>query len=271
MKTVSAFLPLLGLVLSAVVAQDPVPTRIRATLDGVPSGFPQPVDATISLDTGGPAGPEICLYGGQKYESGLILIGTTPIEVELPFGAMLLVDPLIVLPGVFNSEGKMSLLIDLSDRRLIGTPLYFQGVHYMDPGAGDLLQTTQRLELTYVEGNAQPPLFYKGPPLTATQVARKEPERVYSYETLTKFYVPTGGHDLSLVGVGHSNGVTQVFLLLEAPNPDEIVSPYPENKRLVVDLGQEAEPRIEVMVMQTTRRMQNTQVFQMAAMIERDY
>lgn len=271
MKTVSAFLPLLGIVLSAVVAQDPVPTRIKATLDGVASGYPQPVDAMISLNAGGPAGPEISLYGGQKPELGLFLVGTKAVEFELPMGAVLLVEPLVVLPGVFSSEGMMSLPIDLFDRRLIGMPFYIQGVHYSPPEVGEIFQMTQRLEVTYVEGNLQPPLYYKGPPLTATLVRTKAPERELFYEAVTQFYVPTGGYELRLVGIDQNNGVTHVYLLLEAPNPDEIVSPDAELKRLVVGFGDEPRPNIELLVMQTTRGMQNTQVFQLAALLERDY
>ena len=83
--------------------------------------------------------------------------------------------------------------------------------------------------------------------------------------------VPTGGYDLSLQSFTNLGGATVVYLKLEAPNPDEVVNQEPEIKRWLVDLGITAEPRIEILVERSVRRMPGILVFKLAAMLDRDF
>lgn len=270
MKSSTAFVPLLGLVLGTAIAQNPVPTRIGTNLDGQASGVPEPVSITVGIDAASPTGPQLLLSGGSEGRLALLALGIRPIEQRLE-EAILLIEPLITVPGEFGKEGTLGLPLDLANTAMIGQTWYAQGVQYSPPPMGEMFQLSARLGVRFAAGNPQPQLFYNGPPLTATLVTKRVQDLAASHEVLSSVLAPTGGYELRLQSTSSAGGVTHVWLTLEAPGPDEKVSPEPEIRRVDVPLGGNAEPRIEVAIEQTIRGQLGARVFLLAAVIERDF
>jgi len=261
---------------AAAQERSPVPTRIKVEDYGTASGTPTPgpeFQARLEADAEGKT--MVRVLGGYPGELAGLLIGRQPQALSLPFGAVLLVDPVVSLFGTFDSERSFALPLDLADPALIGQ-LYFQGFHYLVPGPGKpaivVFQLTQGLHVTVAEGNAQPPLAYSGPPLTATLLVGKEPAgKPNTFQLVNRVVVPSTGWDLRLQSVDDRDSVTRVYLTLEAPNPNVGILPVLDTRRLLVDLGSSAGARIEIHIEQSTRGVPSIPAFALAAVIEPDF
>jgi len=258
---------------SAVAAQEhnPVPTRVKVESYGTASGTPDPGQGfQTRLDTNAIGESVIRVATGWPGELAGLFLGRQPQALALPFNATLLVDPFHSVFGSFDRDGSFAVPLDLANPSLIGD-LYCQGLNYLVPGPGKpaivVFQLTQGLKLTIVPGNEQPQLTYAGPPLTATLIVGHVPGEPITYQLLNRIVVPSNDWDLRLQGVDQRNGVTRVYLTLEAPNPNVGLLPVVETKRLRVDLGSPSE-RIEIHVQQLTRGLPSPPVFSLAAVIE---
>ena len=271
MNRISTFLPML--VLGVLVAQSPVPLRAKTATYGLPSGYPEPLDVALAIDATTPLGPMLSFTGGQRDAIAVLAVGLAPASVTMPQGTILLVDPLLTIPGIVDAEGRFGLPVDILNPSFVGFTLYCQGLHWLPP-SGDSVEFFQMpagLEVAFVEANKQPDLTYVGPPVTATLLAKRVADLPATHEVYASVLVPTGGYDLRLTGFENQNGVTYVYATLEAPNPEENVSPVPETKRLLTELGVHAEGRIELMIDQQVRRLPTPPLFALAAMFERDF
>lgn len=269
MKT--AFLPLLALVLGTVTGQNPVTTRVHTALDGPATGYPDPVTITLGIDTARASGPALAMSGGIPHALGAILLGAQPAEIRMPQGTLLLIEPLVAIPGTFDPVGTLALPLDITDAAFVGVKFHAQGLQYQTLLPIEFFQMTPRLTVTFVAGNEQPPLAYDGPPLTATLLARHEQDLAANYEVLATVMAPTGGYDLRLSGIDTANGATHVYLILEAPEPAKNLPPILERKTARIELGTGPEARIEVLVEMRVRGVVGPPVFRLAAMIERDF
>jgi hypothetical protein len=272
MKSQHAVLPFLGLLLGGIAAQSPVPTRLATLLDGPASGYPEPVTLKLEIDTVGMADPALRMTGGIPLGAGAILLGTRTAEVELPQGALLLVEPLVVVAGELDANGAFGLPLDVLHPGFVGLTLHAQGLVYR----GGMLpvetfQMSPRLTTTFVAGNAQPPLDYDGPPLTATLLAKAEQDLAPVFETYVEVLAPTAGYDLRVDATDVVPGVTRVYLVLEAPDPEKGLEPDPTRVRLTVPLGVLPEARIDLLVEQRIRGQQVPPVALLAAVLERDF
>lgn len=273
MKTAFAFLPLLVLSSAALIAQNPVPTRVKTEIDGPATGVPDPVDLALGLVAARVPGPALTFRGGIGGNGALLAFGLKPAEILLPYNALLQVDPLVIVAGSFDEAGELTVPVDVADTSFIGIKLYAQGLHFALIGPTKpvvYFQMTPRFAVEYFEGNEQPPLAYEGPPLTATLLAKRDHDMPMTYEVLTKVAVPSGGYELNLVSVDN-NGATVIYLSLVKPNPDEIVTDPPETKQVFVDLGVEAREKIEVYVEVRIRGVPGLPVYKLAAMMLRDF
>lgn len=271
MKSTIAFVPLLGLVLGTSIAQTPVPTRVKTSVDGLTSGFPEPVDLKLGIDASPGLGTRVLLTGGLPADLAILVVGNRPIEFKMEQGTILLVEPLAAVPGEFDKEGVFALPVELTSTALIAQIWYSQGLRYSPPPMGETFQMSERLGVSIAAGNAQPPLYYAGPPLTSLLLTKRVQDLAATHEVLSSVLAPTGGYLLSTRAVQHANGVTTVWLGLEAPNPEEIVRPEPEIVRTLSALGIEAQARIDVLIEQRTRGTAGLPVFLLAAAIERDF
>jgi hypothetical protein len=273
MRTLS-FLPLLGLALTTAIAQTPVPTRAKTTLDGPATGYPDPVTVTLGIDASGPAGSMLRMTGGLSGALAALALGTQTTMVRMPQGTLLLVDPLVVIPGVFDTQGSFQMPFDILEPAFVGVSFHSQGLHYLRGPASppaDYFQMTPRLTVTVVAGNEQPPLTYDGPPLTATLLTKRVLDLAATHEVFGSLRVPTSGYVLETMGWNHVPGATRVWLVLEAPAADEVVMPRIEDKLVLADLGTKAEDTIEVWIEQRRRGGADVPVFLLAAVIERDF
>lgn len=271
MNRISTFLPMLAL--GVLVAQSPVPLRTKTATYGLPSGFPDPLDVALAIDATTSLGPLLNLTGCQRDALAVLAVGLAPASVSMPQGTTLLVDPLLTIPGIADAEGKFGLPVDILNASFVGFTLYCQGLHWVPPplNSVEFFQMTAGLEIAFVEANKQPDLQYVGPPVTATLLAKRVADLPATYEVYTTVLVPTGGYDLRLTGFENLNGVTYVYATLEAPNPEENVSPVEETMRLLTELGIYVEGRIELLIDQQVRRLPTPPTFALAAMFERDF
>jgi len=269
-----AGLVVLAGVASTVAAQqqhNPVPTRIKVENYGTASGTPDPGQGfQTRVDTNAIGESVVRVSVGWPGELAGLFLGRQAQALALPFNATLLVDPFTSVFGSFDRDGSFAVPLDLANPSLIGD-LYFQGLNYLVPGPGKpavvVFQLTQGLKLTVAPGNEQPQLAYGGPPLTATLIADQAAGGPVSFQLLNRIVVPGTDWDLRLQGVDERNGVTRVYLTLEAPNPNVGVLPVVETKRVRVDLTSPAE-RIEIHIQQVTRGLPSPPVFALAAVIE---
>ena len=270
MRRSSAFLPILALALGTVVGQSPVPTRVSTILDGPATGHPDPITITLGIDAAGkftPAlAPALAMSGGIPEAAGVILLGVEPAIIRMPQGTLLLLEPLAAVAGVFDAKGTLALPLDITDTDFVGVKFHAQGLQYQSILPVEFFQMTPRLTVSFTAGNKQPPLYYVGPPLTASLIAKRDQDLAPTYEVFTAVTVPTGGYDLRLQSVDTANGVTRVYLILEAPEPAKSVPPQPERKLVLVDLGIGPEARIDVLVETRTRTVSVPPVFRLAAM-----
>jgi len=255
---------------------DPVPTRIKVESYGGASGTPEPgPEFQIRLDANPSGESMIRVSGGWQGELAGLFIGLHPSLISLPFNAVLLVDPVVSLFVSFDRDGNFNVPLNLASRELIRPALYFQGFHHMIPGAGKpdiiVFQFTEGMKLIAAEGNVQPPTQYVGPPLTATLIASTNAEDQTSFEVLNRIEVPTTHWDLRLESVNNLNGVTRVYLTLEAPGPNDPALPVVETKRVLADLGFSAGDKVEIHIQQVTRGVPSIPAFHLAAMIETDF
>lgn len=278
MKQLCATCLALGTTLIGVMpAQDPttpVPTRVTAELYGLASGTPSPVELALDLDARRAAGPALQVSHGLPGALAALLLGTEAASVPLPWNAVLLVTPLAAVGGVYDQQGIFAVPFAIADPTLIGVPLHAQGLQYRAAGPVEppveTAQLTRGLRTTLRPGNEQPSLTYAGPPLTATLIAKLEQQLDPRHEVLSSIAVPTTGWDLQLSATQTENGVTAIYLVLEAPNPAEIVEPTTVPLRLVADLGFAAAPVIDVAIERRTRGLVSPPVFNLAARIVRD-
>jgi hypothetical protein len=252
----------------------PVPTRVRAEGYGAASGTPSPVELALDLDARGSGGPALQVTHGQPQALAALLLGTEAANVQLPWNAVLLVLPVVAVSGVYDAAGTFAVPFAIADPTLIGLDLHAQGLQYRAAGAGspavEIAQLTGGLRTTLRPGNPQPSLSYAGPALTATLIEKLDPRLDQRYEVLSTIAVPTTGWDLQLSSTQTANGVTAIYLVLEAPNPQEPVEPTTVPARLLVDLGFVTAPVIDVAIERRVRGLSGPPVFALAARIERD-
>lgn len=266
------FLGATALGVSAIVCQNPVPTRVQVQIYGAASGTPSPVELRIDIDATGPERTLVRIANGQPQELAALLLGTEPTEVSLAHGAQLLVVPMVAILGAFDGRGNFAISIDIANPAFIGVSLFAQGFCYVQPEPyPEVFQLSNGLRTAFFSGNEQPPLAYAGPPLTTTLIAKGDPKFDTSHELLCSILTPTSAWNLRLQGTQTDSGVTAVYLILEAPNPEEIVLPVLSPLRLLVDLGFAAAPRIEVSIERRTRGMQAPPAFALGAAIDRDF
>jgi len=257
--------------MAAAQEHNPVPTRVKVESYGTASGTPDPGQGfQTRLDTNAIGESVVRVSVGWPAELAGLFLGRQPQALTLPFDAVLLVDPFQTVFGSFDRDGSFAVPLDLADPKLIGD-LYLQGLNYLVPGPGKpaiiVFQLTQGLKVTIVPGNEQPQLPYAGPPLTATLIGGHVPGDGIAFQLLNRIVVPSPGWDLRLASVDATNGLTRVYLTLEAPNPSIGLLPVLETKRLRVDLGAPAE-RIEIHIQQVTRGVPSLPAFSLAAVID---
>jgi len=270
--------PFFGIALGTVglaLAQSPVPTRIRTDLIGSGTGTPTPVALTLAIDASGPRDTLLRIDGGTPLALAGLILGMQPTSIQLPYDALLLVDPVTVVAGTYDLDGKFGVPFDLTNVSFIGTTFWSQGLNYVpEQGGGpavEVFQTSPALMTAVHPGNDQPPLGYVGPTLTATLIVKATVAQAPNYEVLSSIRVPTSGWKLSLSAIDRNDGVTAIYAILEEPNPDEIVLPMMENKRLLAFVGMDAEPRIQVLIERRVRGRLNPPVFRLAAELLRDF
>lgn len=264
-------LPALGLALgtATVLAQNPVPTRVRADTFGVASGTPVPVNFTIGIDAYEPVGTVIMVRGGTPGALAVVALGLRPTAMPLPFEAILLVEPMVTVAGVFAGDGAFGVPVPLAKPVFAGREVLAQGLHVQGSiKAVDVFQATAGLRTSILPGNAQPPLAYVGPPLTATFVACNRLMAEPKYMLMASFVVPTSGFVLRLQSIGSDQGVTRAYLVLEQPGPDEMVMPIEQTQRLWLDLGATVESHLQVLVERRMRGVVGLPYFALAAEIE---
>lgn len=105
------------------------------------------------------------LTGGTPHEQALLLCSFEPAVLPMRFGYLLVSPYCFVAHGVFNSEGVFEFPINLGAQELRGLTLYLQGMDATEAGAPPEL--SWGLALRFAEGNAQPVLPYRGPPVQA--------------------------------------------------------------------------------------------------------
>lgn len=255
---------------AAGTCQNPVPTRVRIEKYGAASGTPLPVRLGIDLDA---TGPEAMLVVSQGIAGrhGVLVLGTQPAAEPLPYGAQLLVQPIVAVPLLFGATGTSAVPIDVAESTFVGQTLFAQGLLWvLNPGV-ETFWLTEGLRTQFHAGNAQPPLEPRDPPLAATLLVHESPVLDPRYEVLAMIAAPTSGWTFDLVGTSTEEGVTTVWLALEAPNPDEPVLPVVTHLRVLADLGFAAAPRIELMVERKVRGYPTPPVFGLEAVIERDF
>jgi hypothetical protein len=262
------------LVANSAPAQNPVPTRVRTETYGMASGTPKPVPLRIGLDASGDRPTMVLVSGGTQGELAALLLGIRPAEIPLTADAMLLVEPLGAMVGTFDAAGGFGVPVDIADPALIGQPQYWQGVQYVPPAGGkpalEVFQLSQGLHIEIVAGNPQPPLSYEGPPLTATPI-HKLLDGAPSYEVLNSVVVPTSGWSFGVSILDNSNGMTSIYLVLEAPSPNEIVMPVVETKRVLVPFETPPDQEVRIYIEQRTRGVPSLPAFLLAAVIDNKY
>lgn len=275
MRHLQVALPRFGaaaLCVSAIVCQNPVPTRVQVEIYGAASGIPTPAEFRIDLDATGPEQTFVRITNGQPQALAALLLGSEATEVPLAYGAQLLVVPTVAVPGSYDGQGSFAVPIDIANPAFIGRSLFAQGFCYVQAGPDpETFQLSNGLRTAFVAGNEQPPLAYAGPPLTATLLARVDPKIDTSHELLCSILTPTSAWNVSVQGTHTDSGVTTVYVILVQPNPDEVVLPVLSQLRLLVDMGFAAAPRVEVLIERRTRGMQAPPAFALAAAIDRDF
>lgn len=273
MRHLHEALTLLGvtaLCVSASVCQNPVPTRVKLQNYGAASGIPSPVDLALDLDATGPEQSVLRISHGQPRGLAALLFGIEAADLTTAYGARLLVMPVVAVAGSFDAQGSFAIPVDIANPAFVGRPLYAQGACYV-PEEKEVFQLTQGLETTFFAGNEQPTLAYAGPPLTAVLIARADARIDTKHELACEIMAPTSAWTLVVQGTHTDGGVTAIYMILEAPSPDEAVLPVLSPLRTVVDMGFAAAPRIEVLIERRTRAMQAPPAFVLAAAIDRDF
>lgn len=270
--------PFFGIALGTVglaLAQNPVPTRVRTDLIGAGTGTPTPVALTLAIDASGPRETLLRVEGGTPLAFAGLILGVGPTSIQLPYDALLLVDPVTVVAGTYDKDGKFGVPFDLTNTSFVGTTFWSQGLNYVpEQGGGPavvVFQTTPALMTTVRPGNDQPLLGYVGPSLTATLIVKATVAQAPNYEVLSSIRVPTSGWNLNLIGIDRNEGVTAIYAVLEEPSPDEIVLPMMENKRLLALVGMDPEPRIQVWIERRVRGRLNPPMFLLAAELLHDF
>lgn len=257
------------------VAQNPVPTRIKTSLIGSGTGTPAPVDLTIGVDASGPRDSLLRIEAGTPLAVAALILGVQPTSVTLPYDALLLVDPVAVVVGTYDSEGKFGIPLQLTNVSFVGQSVWAQGLNFLPVQGGGpamvVFQASPALLTSFYPGNEQPPLGYSGPPLTATLIAKATVAQAPQYEVLSSVRVPSSGWKLDLQSVDTNDGATMIYAVLEEPGPDEIVLPVVENLRLLVMLGMDPETRIQVWIERRVRSRVNPPVLRLAAEMLRDF
>lgn len=265
-------LPLFGATLAAgalAFAQDPVPTRVHADAIGGPSGTPVPYDVTLDLRVDPLAGPCLRISNAVFGAGAVMVLGFSSAVLPLPFDAQLLVDPVVTLAGIVGPSRSFAVPFALTVPAFVDHALYAQGFQFIESPL--VFQGTQAVSLAFVAGNAQPPLFYKGPPLTVTPVMNRTRYDDGRLELFTSMVVPTSGYTLTLQSMATAQNITRLFLVLDAPNPDEYVLPIMETLRLNVDLGVRPAKVAQLLIEQSIRGAPTPQLFVLAAEVHNDF
>ena len=130
----------------AAFAAVPVSAQIKsATPYGQPGLFQTPFDPVLilslepsrSLQSLQPA--QLVLTGGFQGDPGALLISAD--SANIPFGnaaTIYVAAPALAVPGVYDQNGQMTVTLDPYMPALRGVTLYFQGVHVMLSGGGQL-------------------------------------------------------------------------------------------------------------------------------------
>lgn len=248
---------------------DPVPVRLMAETYGHASGVPGTL--AIAFDLGGAAGPVVRVDGATPGAPALMLFAADSASIPVPGVGLLLVRPdAVVLAGTFDAAGRLELPIDVARQEWIDGSIYMQVAQLRFDQA---LQVglTAGLSLRFAAGNAQPPLTYAGPPLTATLAQLGDNSEPYGYALLTTIVTPTSGWVLRLDALQSTQDVTILQLGLEAPGPEELVAQVLTTHRSFQSFGLDVAPRIEIWVRRTTRGDPTQPQPELAAVIERDW
>ncbi|MEZ5963704.1 MAG: hypothetical protein R3F56_07645 [Planctomycetota bacterium] len=264
-------LPALGLALGTaglVLAQNPVPTRIRADSFGTASGMPVPVNLAIGVEAYEPVGTAILVRGGSPGALAVVTLGVHPTALALPFEGTLLVDPMVTVAGIYAGDGTFGVPVPLDKPIFVGREVLAQGLHLRVGSEIEAFQLTPGVRTTVLPGNAQPPLAYTGPPLTATFVSCNRLLQQPKYQLMTSVLVPTTGWTLRLQSVGAVEGYTRAYFVLEAPAPGEMVMPVECLERVWWDFGAVVEPHLQVLVETRVRNTIGLPYFALAAEIE---
>lgn len=249
--------------------QNPVPVRLMAETYGHTTGVPDTLG--IAFDPGGAAGPVLRADGGTPGALAVALFAADAATIQVPGVGLLLVRAdAVALTGTFDENGRLELPVDVARPDWVGADVYLQFAQVRF--APELqIGLSKGLSLRFAAGNAQPPLTYAGPPLTATLVQFTADSEPYGYGLATTIVAPTAGFTLQLDSVQSTAAVTRLEFWLEAPGPDEIVAQVLTTHRDYRDFGLDVAPRIEVWVRRTVRGEPGGPEPELAAVIERDW
>lgn len=262
-------------VLFAAVApaqvSNPVPTRLAVAHYGFYDGFSQTLALECNLRA--PIQSEIRLSGGTWGDPACVLLDTQAQAVKWPWGVLAVTPNALALGGLFGPTGEFCLPVDLARTDLVGHSFFLQGVGVSMWPLWDV-QFTRGFEMTFHPGNAQPPLSYDGPALTAILCRDGEPNDPPVHELLLSFAVPYLGYEAELVRSVFADGVTRAFVRLTPPAPAGDLKLWPNNVRMVVALGTELAHNLEVYVdhgHMDPGYSDRVNPFELAAMIVTDY
>jgi hypothetical protein len=250
---------------------NPLPVRVALERYGHPgSHAPVPV-AWIDLSTDHHTGPRAEIQGGWPGESALLMFGTRPADLRLGDSARIYVDPASALfvYGCFDLDGRFSVPLDLPMLQRATSTLYYQGVRIRSDGIDTTLLLSGGIRLDLHPGNAQCRLDYDGPDLLVTPV-RERFEDADLANVRLRVDIPNShpGNELVFDRVVSQGGVTRCELtLIEHASGPAVIAPV----YVAIDLGQVADPWIQVWVRREIRPTGDTGVNQLAARIDLRY
>jgi len=284
-KLLSLTAGLLVCLASASVAQAPVSTVTRLRVESYGSTTTSnnyawdnvlAADLQVADDTGA----RLRVTGGFAGNTGLLMLSGEPAAIALPSGGTLLVGPTITtVRGSFDEQGELSIPFELVRPALQAGDLFVQGMHVAPVSGGLAYQLTQGLRLHMASEVPREPLPYDGPPATFMLVDQMDAGNAHRYQVLASITVPTAGYELNEVGVAMPTVTAdqvlprsmEVRLDLVAPSPGSVVPPIVTILHEAVDLGANAEARIDVAIRQLVAGMPPERQFQLAAVLLRDF
>jgi len=253
-------------------SHDPVPTRIRTQTFAAPAGVAEPTELGIKLDCTGYDQAAVQVFGGTAHNLAVWLIGARP--TELPFlGALILVEPnLAVAVSEFDTQGRAALAVPLERKEFIGQDIYVQGLELGTvSGEPDKFASSESMRLRWYPGCVQPPLAYTGPEFTGIlvhELGKENETPEYALYASIQTMVP--GYQLVAERIYNDPGVTSVYLRLYEPPTVSVNTPYIDQHRCLIPIGQQPEKQIAVYIAQVAPDGQWL-LFDLAAVIQRDF